>query len=145
MNRDPQPRDMMIRSKNDFSLPLQKMKQDCVTQASHRGDEMDRLTVGTKREFCLTQKSYSKRSLGDKSQAVIAGGVRRTRQQEEHRLKIISKPANFEFRDKYEEEKAKKNFEVRSRTSKLMALIKTKNTLLNVKADITDFKTKVDN
>ena len=77
--------------------------------------------------------------------AVIAGGVRRTRQQEEHRLKIIPKPANFQFREQYEEEKAKKNFEVRSRTSKLLALIKTKNTLLNVKADITDFKTKVDN
>lgn len=133
---------MMIRPRNDFSLPLQKVKQDCVTQASQR-DDLDRLTTGSKREFCLTQKSYSKRSLMGK--AVISGGVRRTRQQEEHRLKIISKPANFEFRDKYEEEKAKKNFEVRSRTSKLLALIKTKNTLLNVKADITDFKTKVDN
>ena len=35
--------------------------------------------------------------------------------------------------------------EVRQRNSKLMRLIKTKNTLLNVKADIIDFKTRVDN
>ena len=57
----------------------------------------------------------------------------------------ISKKPNFEYLNKAEERKAKENSDSRQSQSKLLRLIKTKNTLLTVKADITDFKTKVDN
>ena len=86
---------MMIRAGNDFSLPLNNMASvstkhnECMTQPSimfYAGDEIDRFTpstTGGKNYACLTQKSYSRRSLLDGGSAkggdVIHGGVRHSK------------------------------------------------------------------
>ena len=80
----------MIRPRNDFSLPLNKLRLE--SQSVTSKEDVDRLTMHSKN--MLTQKSYSKRSLNDK--AVISGGVKRTKRQEERRVKML-KTANFDY------------------------------------------------
>ena len=79
------------------------------------------------------KKSPSRKSLLE--QAVILKGVRRTKLQEERRLKIVKKP-NFDHLATKNERTREAQKDFRIRNEKLMYLLKTKNTLLNVKADI---------
>jgi len=62
-NREPQPRDMLIRQGKDFSMPVSSnMNVECRTQASERHHE--HFTQGS--QYCMTQKSMSRRSQGEK-------------------------------------------------------------------------------
>lgn len=71
--KNPQPRDMMIRNKSDFSFPVQRSQYECRTQTSMRNStERDMFNMSAKNFF--TQKSNSKQS-----NAVISGGIRRSK------------------------------------------------------------------
>lgn len=75
---------------------------------------------------------------------MIAGGVKQCIQQEEKKFKLDRK-ANVDFLEKCEEKKVRPNWELKARNRKLLNLIKTKNSLLQVKSEIEDIKTKVNN
>ena len=91
----------------------------------------------------MTTKSLSKPSLSYKE--VITSGVKQRKRKVDKHHKVIPEE-KFDFRQKVKEEEFKKHQEyIRMRNNKIKNLIKTKNSLLSVKVDIEDFKTKIDN
>ena len=139
----------MIRGNHDFSFPISKEPTSYdMTQPKQRESFIDANTMSSR--VFSTYKSLSKKSPCQES--VIKGGVKHSRQLEDYRFKLTRKGDPL-FRQKIEEarlkereeSKKKKEREIRSRNSKLYKLIKTKNQMLTVKADIEDLRTKLDN
>ena len=141
--RDPQPREMLIRQGKDFSLPIRSpavRTTNCNSNSHERSEGGD---FGSSKFY--SQKSQSRRSIVEKHR--IEKGVRIQidgAAEKDQRFVRIKKKPYFQHVDNAENHFKPKENAIRVNQSKLLRLMKTKNTLLTVKADITDFKTKVD-